>query len=160
MTPEKFFESFIISDHEFLHELYNKYQMGFNHIAQKFNDTGKYSVEFDQMSIPNEVLDFLDGNGFYVHFENGKVIISRPLRNANEELIPSTGWLGSTLTDYENIKPVKPYKVFHSPTLYPPFDMMYPKDDTAQTTVIENLSKVLERLTKEAESYGLTKISK
>lgn len=153
MTPEKFFESFIISDHEFLHELYNKYQMGFNHIAQKFNDTGKYSVEFDQMSIPNEVLDFLDGNGFYVHFENGKVIISRPLRNANEELIPSTGWLGSTLTDYENIKPVKPY----TPTFYPPMDMVHP---TVQPSVIENLSKILERLTKEAESYGLTKISK
>ncbi len=154
MTPEKFFESFIISDHEFLHELYNKYQMGFNHIAQKFNDTGKYSVEFDQMSIPNEVLDFLDGNGFYVHFENGKVIISRPLRNANEELIPSTGWLGSTLTDYENIKP---YKIFHSPTLYPPTDMMYPK---AQPSVFEDLSKILEKLTEETESYGLTKISK
>lgn len=153
MTPEKFFESFIISDHEFLHELYNKYQMGFNHIAQKFNDTGKYSVEFDQMSIPNEVLDFLDGNGFYVHFENGKVIISRPLRNANEELIPSTGWLGTTLTDYENIKPVKPY----TSTFYPLMDMVHP---TVQPSVIENLSKVLKKLTEVAESYGLTKISK
>lgn len=158
MTPEKFFESFIISDHEFLHELYNKYQTGFNHIAQKFNDTGKYSIEFDQMSIPNEVLDFLDGNGFYVHFENGKVIVSRPLRNANEELIPSTGWLGSTLTDHENLKP---YKIFHTTTFYPPMDTAYkPIDATVQSAVIENLNKVLERLSVKTEPYGMTKIGK
>ena len=94
MTTEKFFEDFIVSDHDFLHELYQKYQSQFNAIARKFNDTGKYSVEFNQMSIPNEVLDFLDGNGFYVNFENGKIIISRPFRNSKDELVPSTGWLG------------------------------------------------------------------
>lgn len=141
MTAEKFFEDFIISDHDFLHELYQKYQSQFNTIAQKFNDTGRYSVEFDQMSIPNEVLDFLDGNGFNIKFSNRKIVISRPFRNAKDELIPSTGWLGYSYGGFvEN-----PWHTFTKA----------PLDCSGFTANIDTLKAELDKLCKEFQNTKL-----
>ena len=140
MTAEKFFEDFIVSDHNFLHELYKKYQSQFNAIAQKFNDTGHYSIEFDQMSIPNEVLDFLDGNGFSIKFDNRKIIISRPFRNARDELIPSSGWLGYSYGGFAD-----PWHTFTKA----PFDC------SGFTANIDAVKNTLDRLCQELENNKL-----
>ena len=66
-------------DKEFFDSLYAAYPRELKKIALGFisNDSDKYyTAQYKQLTIPNEVCDFLDGNGFKVRYVNDEVCIS------------------------------------------------------------------------------------
>ena len=54
----------IIFDKDFFGELYKRYRLDLVKLGQKLINNS--SINIPQLSVPNELIDFLDGNGFVI----------------------------------------------------------------------------------------------
>ena len=89
MTTREFFQNNLDYDKSFLDTILDTYKTEMNRIAKMFLNTNENYIICPALTIPNEIYDFLDHNGFTVEYEGSNVT----LRRLHPKKYMSGGWV-------------------------------------------------------------------
>ena len=92
MTPKEFFMNNLDYDKKFLDTIMETYKKEMISLANGFFQTNENYITRPALSIPNEVQDYLDHNGFTIEFEGSDIIV----RRLHPKKYVSGGWVEYT----------------------------------------------------------------